>query len=446
MRYVAILKDSFREALDYKIIYVMIGLTALAVAFVGTISFTPAPARETMQSVINGHHLTMFTGEPRFYLDYHLRLVDVKVLEGEPDSPDSTYEVRFQYGSHKGGVMMHDGGGPDQDFAAEGKKRHDAEVKLALKDLPGHFQPYEDFELFTIRDIRPVEPTPEQVKFGNTPDPEFTVTVAPAAGTRRYWSSEMALFFGALPMGSMPLGPFLFQLSSRILTMGAWFAVLVSIIVTASFVPNMLRKGTLDLLLVRPTQRWLLLLYKYGGGLTFMLINTTVAVMGLWFVLGLRSGIWANSLLLLIFVLTFFFAILYALSLLFGVLTRSPITSILVTCVFALGLLIVGNISQGLDQMEAMEEKTNRPEEHRVSNSTGAQVFQTIHFFLPRPVELNQLAQQFIVRDFVTGKWTGSGQLAGEDSISWGESLGVSVGFIAVMLGLSCWRFERKDY
>ena len=38
---------------------------------------------------------------------------------------------------------------------------------------------------------------------------------------------------------------------------GAWVALLTGVIITSFFVPNMLRKGTVDLLLVKPIQRWL---------------------------------------------------------------------------------------------------------------------------------------------------------------------------------------------
>jgi hypothetical protein len=31
-------------------------------------------------------------------------------------------------------------------------------------------------------------------------------------------------------------------------------------------------------------------------------------------------------------------------------------------------------------------------------------------------------------------------------SIHWGESVAFTVTFIAIMLGLSCWRFATKDY
>ena len=141
----------------------------------------------------------------------------------------------------------------------------------------------------------------------------------------------------------VPLGFQLWVLENYVVNgIGAWVAILVSIVITAFFIPNMLRKGTVDLLLVKPMRRTALLLYKYVGGLLFILVNTAVAITGVWVALGLRSGIWAPAFLLTIWIITFFFAILYSVSTLFGVLTRSPVVAILLTCGAWLFLFIVG--------------------------------------------------------------------------------------------------------
>src|SRR5260370_37088846 len=99
--------------------------------------------------------------------------------------------------------------------------------------------------------------------------------------------------------------------------LGAPIALLVSVVRAVFSIPNMLRKGTVDLLLVKPIRRPTLLLYKYVGGLTFIFLNTALAVGGVWLVLSLRSGVWAPGFLMSIPLITFYFAILYSLSTLF---------------------------------------------------------------------------------------------------------------------------------
>ena len=63
--------------------------------------------------------------------------------------------------------------------------------------------------------------------------------------------------------------------------------------------------------------------------MTFMVLNTTVVMVGIWLGVGIQAGLWLNSFLLCIGIFTFQFAIFYAVSVLAGVLTRSPLVSIL---------------------------------------------------------------------------------------------------------------------
>src|SRR5262249_599050 len=162
-------------------------------------------------------------------------------------------------------------------------------------------------------------------------------------------------------------GMVLFFSVATVLWIGSLVTLLTAVIITAFFVPNMLRKGTVDLLLVKPVSRWALLVYKYIGGRTFLLLSPTVAVPGMWVAPGLRSGVWANSFLLMIFVYTFFFAILYAVSALFAVLTRSAVVAILMTCGVWFVLFLVG-LLHGLGEAQRIrEEHRNVPPERRTS-------------------------------------------------------------------------------
>src|SRR5205823_2542737 len=99
----------------------------------------------------------------------------------------------------------------------------------------------------------------------------FAVTARPTATAVRLWPHDFSLFFGALPIygqdKGVPLGAQVFLIEQLLInSIGAWITILVSIVITAFFIPNMLRKGTVDLLLVKPISRPALLLYKYIGG------------------------------------------------------------------------------------------------------------------------------------------------------------------------------------
>src|SRR5205807_6715264 len=132
------------------------------------------------------------------------------------------------------------------------------------------------------------------------------------------WPHQPSLFFGAVPLTSaaqFPLGLQIWFIEDRLVNAwGGWVAIIVSIVLTAFFIPNMLRKGTVDLLLVKPIHRSTLLVYKYIGGLVFMFLNTAFVVAGIWLILGLRTGIWGPGFLASTGVLTFQFALYDAIS------------------------------------------------------------------------------------------------------------------------------------
>jgi hypothetical protein len=52
MKYWAILKDSFKEALDTKVIYVMVGLSLFVTFVVASMSFKPLPAKTLMRQIV----------------------------------------------------------------------------------------------------------------------------------------------------------------------------------------------------------------------------------------------------------------------------------------------------------------------------------------------------------------------------------------------------------
>jgi hypothetical protein len=118
--------------------------------------------------------------------------------------------------------------------------------------------------------------------------------------------------------------------------------VLAAIIVTASIVPRMLEPGSIDLLLSKPVSRWGLFLSRFAGGCAFILLVTSVLIVGLWMIAGARLGIWNAGLLWTIPVFVFVFAVYFSVSALAGVLWRNPIVSIIVSLVFWLSCFVVG--------------------------------------------------------------------------------------------------------
>jgi ABC-type transport system involved in multi-copper enzyme maturation permease subunit len=488
MKFLAMLKDSLREAIDAKVFYVMVGLSTLLILLALTATFTPKPGGEAvMRAAAIPLSVDLANFESGSQDDDPGRLIErlrksagdlyqvtrVEPAEGAPDLPSSTFVLKITTLPVKG-------------LLGKGSSESDPVEHIRQK-----FGRLGDWTIADVIDVKQVNRKGGggwAQLFSGKPN-EFEVTVRPTPTALRLWPHDFSLFFGALPVlgtgdkdKGAPLGFQVFFIEQLLInSIGAWITILISIVITAFFIPNMLRKGTVDLLIVKPISRSVLLLYKYVGGLIFIALNTAVAVAGVWLAFGLRSGIWSTGFLASIPVITFFFAILYSASTLFAVLSRSPIVAILLTCAVWFLLFIVGTVHGVFEVFREMD-RVNMPRnraalysgvvtlpanldgggpllaattlspritdqlsEVRFYDWTFARIVAGLHYVLPRTSDLSTLNSQLSFREMVfpialnpAGKRV--------ESISWGESLTVSGAFIVVMLGLSCWRFATKDY
>lgn len=437
MKYLAILKDSLREAIDAKVLYVMLGLSGLLILVALSLSFRPFSVEESVKKFRDSLNWVMSFQPPGTqvhfeYADYHQSQAEepwkadyrFTIVAEYPDAGTATGEKGSPFGPHEIKSLLRQGFGSYLD-------------KVSVEETAG----------------------------SNPKERRFVVT---SHGTKvdnlRGWNHEPSLLFGLLPLhlGPVsfegPLGMQVFIIENWLVNgIGGWVAILTGIVITAFFIPNMLRKGTVDLLLVKPIHRVTLLVFKYLGGLTFMLVLAGFTVLGVWLALGLRSGIWATGFLLTIFVLTFAFAILYAVSTLFGVLTRSPIVAILMTALVWGVLLGINWLYVPADQEKApkkVQTEVGEVDEERVppamrrGNVFPEWVYATVrvlHFGLPRTTDLNTLTSRLIMKGVLLNDNPRLEEMQ-KVPFSWAESLGVSGAFIAVMLALAGLRFATADY
>jgi ABC-type transport system involved in multi-copper enzyme maturation permease subunit len=267
----------------------------------------------------------------------------------------------------------------------------------------------------------------------------FLVTVKPRGSTYRAWPHKATLLFGGVSLGNASLpGELVTKINHYVVgLLGAPAIMLLGCVITAFFIPNMLRKGTIDLLLAKPINRVSLLVYKYVGGLTFMLINTTVLIVGLWVALGLRTGVWEPVFLLAIPILTFEFAMFYALSTFLAVLTRSPIVSIL-ACV------ILWAVLWGLGWAYWVTAVSSESGESATRGWLATTV-ETAHTVLPHYLDLDWLADKSLKeRTLPDAERLKIDREYG--MFRWSESLAVTGLYIVLLLGVACWRFAVRDY
>jgi hypothetical protein len=163
--------------------------------------------------------------------------------------------------------------------------------------------------------------------------PDF---VLPAPGRNLY-----AEWFGyriggpPLPFEPRQLG-LLVNFAMALLTtfLAGILGVLIAVLVTAPTVPQTFEPGAIDLLLSKPVSRSLLFLTKFFGASTFILLNSIYLIGGMWLIAGLRFDVWSGKLLLCIPVFLFLFVIYYSISALTGVIWRNAIVSVCCTALF----------------------------------------------------------------------------------------------------------------
>jgi hypothetical protein len=443
MKLIALLKDSLREAVDRKIFAAMLVLGGLLTLFVASISYRPITLEDDLQTAVRmmtwGMSYNPHLGKPEFRIENFRQTNDAR----EPWRGDYQFDWV--------------GEAKEMEKLPAGLPTTRTEVRRFMKG----FHYLDNVEVSSNQ-----SKAPNQVRFVVT---TRGTTVDDALG----WRYEPSILFAIpLPLFHTSVRDMVYFLEDTLVGgIGAWAAVLIGVIITASFIPNLLQKGAVELWLSKPIRRPALLVYKYLGGLLFVLLITTVTVLGVWTAIGVRSGIWAPGFLIVIPAVTFYFALLYSVSTLAAVFTRSTVVSILLTLAVWFGLWLVGTVHATLDAFrqertkieqtvrdasgaakppEANDEADGPPEEKRDRPGPpdvpqwAYNVSDVLYKGLPRTREMNDL----------TADWIGRGLLSEADQKRheksdrppWWETFGVTAAFIGVMLGLACWRFSRRDY
>lgn len=533
MKFLAFLRDSYREAVDGFVIYVMLGLSALVIILAASISFTPAEPDKAFPEIVKkfglafrnrgadnepvGNRIGSGLATRYISLPADYAAAEVQRMDAGRGS-DGTYKMRLTV---KPGAVQRQrgpGGGPaevgeellaallertdwfrftvaawaqnpyredsveidprsgevvglnggilglpkkdDKDKKDKDGKDKDGE-KGKGKDAP-RLPPGQTLKVSApqVSEAEKSAVTNEMMadfirnqfalhaglddvsvkRLDGVKEPQYLFEVEVKGGSSsRGWPYTTKALFGAFTLsdGSLADGLLLVQ-DNLVNGVGAAITLLVTIILTAFFIPNLLRKGSLDLILAKPVGRGELLLYKYVGGLTFMFLVSCVAIGGVWLVMSVRSGFWSPTFLLSIPMLTFAFAILYALSALLGVLTRNAVVAILLTILFMFLLWAVGTGKSVMDLYRSLPVKEGEgPPKWLQATLDGANAV------LPRYKDLDKLMSRMLAEGVST-----PAELKGRDRLelpSWGTAIGVSLAFITLMLLLAYWRFATRD-
>jgi ABC-type transport system involved in multi-copper enzyme maturation permease subunit len=436
MKFLAILKDSVREAIDSKVFYFMIGLSTLIILFIASISYQPVSVELDLTRMMDMLTLGM-RGQLKGMAAPSVRIEDFRQTNETPADEPWRADFRFNVVWEFPKEMQ-----PTQ-LPKEVRTQLVSQTDRLIRQLFSY-----------LNEIT--------VSEGQSPDPQSVVVTVNTRGTtvadRRGWLHQPRILF-AIPVTilRMPLGEMVGLIENTLVnTIGAGIALLISTIITAFFIPNMLRKGTVDMLLVKPMHRTTLLLYKFIGGLAFMFMNTVFTVAGIWLVVGLRSGLWSWGFLLSIIIITYQFAVYYSISTFFAVLTRSPIVAILMTCLAWFIFFLIGTGYNIIDATRVAMDPANAhllgvPDDQRPLQKPFPEwVYTTadaLHYATPRMKDLDGLSALWVAQDLLPSHNLSRKQAEiVYHSFKWGEAFSVTTVYMAVFLGLSCLWFATRDY
>jgi len=155
-------------------------------------------------------------------------------------------------------------------------------------------------------------------------------------------------------------------------TWGMFLAVFAS----AGLIPSVLEPGRIELLLSKPVSRTHILLGRYVGNVLVVSCNIVYLVLGVWIILGVKTGIWSPMFLVSIATTIFIFAVLLSVVIFVGVLFESAALSTMI----AVGLMIMSPILAQTSTMLRL-----------LSSEWSRQVWRTLYYSLPKVYDLGKM-------------------------------------------------------
>jgi len=120
----------------------------------------------------------------------------------------------------------------------------------------------------------------------------------------------------------------------------SWLSTILALLSTASMFPD-LATGGVDTMLSKPIGRTRLFLTKFATGLLFTALQVSVFAVLAYLVLGIRGGVWEVGIFVVVPLMVVFFSYLFALQAVVGMVTKSPIASVIVTLLFWIFIFLV---------------------------------------------------------------------------------------------------------
>ena len=200
------------------------------------------------------------------------------------------------------------------------------------------------------------------------------------------------------------------------------FGLFLALMATSTLFSSMLQKGGIDLLLCRPIPRWRVMTSRFLGGASIMAFNAAYLFLGVWVVLGWKSGVWNSGFPLATILAVFAFVVLFSVVMVVSVVTESGPAALLV----AFTLLIFSPILAAHEQITPA-----------FSSELYRQIFRSLYWVLPKPAETIGAMRRLILE-------TPFQMFRKPLDLNW--VLGTSAIFALVCYVATMVYFTRKDY
>ncbi|MEX0679692.1 MAG: ABC transporter permease subunit [Pirellulales bacterium] len=214
--------------------------------------------------------------------------------------------------------------------------------------------------------------------------------------------------------------------------------LMLTLIWTAGFLPSFLDGRSISVLLAKPAPRWVLILGKYFGVLSFVLANAVVFVVGTWAAIGLRTGFWDPTYLLSIPLLLLHFSIFFGFSVLLAVCTRSTVVCVFGTLVF---WCVTWSMNFGRHAFAASTDMVSES----LRSPFLSELVDFGYWVLPKPADLGMLLFDSLGAQDHFGGLLDPEVLAAHGFSMW-LSVASSLAFAAVVLFVSVRKFKTTDY
>lgn len=193
------------------------------------------------------------------------------------------------------------------------------------------------------------------------------------------------------------------------------------LIITSSFIPDMLKKGHIDLLLSKPISRTKILIGHFIAATLIVLVAFTFLMGAIWLLVSVKTGFWNPSFLYSILWFTLIFSVLYSGVMLIGVLSRSTILSIIINMLLFFPLSFLLYLANTYFQSD---------EKSIVFGPVAESLLKFFYQIFPKPWDMQDMTVSFVSQNAVANYMP----------------LISSLLFMTIMLVLSIWYFNKKDY